>query len=110
VWQSYFRSHDAFLMPASFVAAFPHDHQDMNSRRLATTQGERPYGDLARWASFATLTGCPATVAPVGLTSTGLPVGIQIMGPFLEDATTIDIAGKMADLIGGFVAPPDFAR
>ena len=110
VWQSYFRSHDAFLMPASFVAAFPHDHQDMNSRRLTTTQGERPYGDLARWASFATLTGCPATVAPVGLTSTGLPVGIQIMGPFLEDATTIDIAGKMADLIGGFVAPPDFAR
>jgi amidase len=110
VWQDYFTSHDAFFMPASFVAAFPHDHRDMRSRTLSTTQGARPYSDLARWASFATLTGCPATVAPIGLTSTGLPVGIQIMGPFLEDATTIDIAGKMADLIGGFVAPPDFAR
>jgi amidase len=82
----------------------------MSSRTLATTQGDRPYSDLAGWASFATLTGCPATIAPVGLTSAGLPVGIQIMGPFLEDATTIDVAGKMADLIGGFVAPPDFAR
>jgi amidase len=110
VWQSYFNSHDAFLMPVSFVAAFPHDHRDMNSRRLATTVGERSYSDLARWVSFATLTGCPATVAPVGVTSSGLPVGIQIMGPFLEDATTIDIASKMADLIGGFVAPPEFAR
>jgi amidase len=49
-------------------------------------------------------------VAPVGLTNTGLPVGIQIMGPFLEDATTIDIASKMAGVIGGFVAPPGFAR
>jgi amidase len=66
--------------------------------------GERQYTDLPMWTSIATLTGCPATIAPVGCTKDGLPVGIQIMGPFLEDATPIDIAGKMTAITGGFVA------
>ncbi len=110
VWQDYFKTHDAFLMPVSFVPAFPHDHKgDVNSRKLMATEGERPYLEMAKWISFATLTGCPATVAPVGRTRNGLPAGIQIMGPFLEDATPIDIAIKMAGITGRFVAPPAFA-
>jgi amidase len=64
---------------------------------------------VPKWISFATLTGCPATVAPVGRTKDGLPVGVQIMGPFLEDATPIGIAMRMADVTGGFIAPPDSA-
>ncbi len=34
---------------------------------------------------------------------------MQIMGPYLEDATPIDIAGRMADVVGGFQPPPDFS-
>jgi amidase len=105
-WQRYFRSHDVFLMPTAFVSAFPHDHSDPTSaRRLATPDGPRQYMDLPFWISFATLGGLPATTAPVGLTGSGLPVGIQILGPYLEDATPIDVAGKMADVIGGFRPP-----
>jgi len=110
LWQDYFKTYDAFLMPVSFVTAFPHDHRrDMNARKLRTVGGERAYTDIGKWVSFATLTGCPATVAPVGRTNIGLPVGIQIMGPFLEDSTPIDIAMKMADVTGRFVAPPNLA-
>ena len=51
-----------------------------------------------------------ATCAPVGRTKDkNLPVGLQILGPYLEDATPIDIAGKLADLIGGFTPPPGYA-
>jgi hypothetical protein len=32
-------------------------------------------------------------------------VGIQILGPYLEDATTIELAGKLADITGGFHVP-----
>ena len=46
--------------------------------------------------------------APVGLTPGGLPVGLQIVGPYLEDATPIAVAGHLADVIGGFKAPPGF--
>ena len=110
VWQEYFRTHDAFLLPTAFVAAFPHDAtpNSMN-RRLATPEGARDYMDLSFWISFATLTGLPATTAPVGLTRDNLPVGIQIVGPYLEDATPIDIAGRLADVLGGFKPPPGFA-
>jgi amidase len=110
VWQTFFKDYDAFLSPVDFTPAFQHNHAnpDILARKLKTTEGERDYRDQTRWICFATLTGCPATVAPVGRTKAGLPVGIQIMGPYLEDATPIDIAWKMADVVGGFTPPPGY--
>ena len=109
IWQQYFETHDAFLLPTAFVAAFPHDHSaNFVNRVLTTPQGARQYPDLLFWISFATLTGLPATIAPVGLTREGLPVGLQIIGPYLEDATSIDLAGKLADVRGGFRTPPGY--
>lgn len=109
IWQGFFRTHDAFLLPTSFVPAFLHDHTPrFFDRVLATPKGPRPYSDLLFWISFATLAGLPATTAPVGLTRGGLPVGVQIVGPYLEDATPIDLAGRLADLLGGFRPPKGF--
>jgi len=61
------------------------------------------------WMVTATLTGCPATVAPIGESSSGLPVGIQIMGPFWEDATSIEFATHLSEEIAGFKAPPGYS-
>jgi hypothetical protein len=36
-------------------------------------------------------------------------MGLRIAGPFLEDATPIAVACYLADLIGGFLSPGDFA-
>lgn len=109
VWQEFFRTHDAFLMPENFVPAFRHDHSShFFARTVATPEGSRPYAEMLRWISPATLTGCPAAVAPVGRTRERLPVGVQIMGPYMEDATPIQIAGLMADVIGGYEPPPGF--
>ena len=109
VWQDYFRTHDVFILPTTFVPAFPHDHSiPMEKRRLNTPEGPRPYLDILFWISFATLTGLPATTAPIGLTKDGLPVGIQIIGPYLEDATPIDFAGILADITGGFKPPKGY--
>jgi hypothetical protein len=33
---------------------------------------------------------------------------MQIMGPFLEDATTIDLAIKCEEVLGGFMPPPGY--
>jgi amidase len=45
---------------------------------------------------------------PLGLAN-GLPVGAQIVGPYLEDRTTIALAALIEREFGGFVAPPGFA-
>lgn len=107
-WRDYFKNFDAFLSPTTFVPAFPHDHAPVAARKLAANGAQRAYSDLRKWIDFATLTGCPATVAPVGLIKSGLPVGLQITGPFLEDATPIDVAMKVRDVCGGFVLPPGY--
>ena len=60
---------------------------------------------LMPWVVTATLTGCPETAAPIGQSPSSLPVGIQIMGPFSEDATSIEFAALLSDKIGGFTAP-----
>jgi amidase len=112
LWQRYFESFDAFLMPVNFVAAFPHDPRTEtwleDNRKLTVAGCVRAYTDQFKWINVATFTGCPATVAPVGRTRNGLPVGLQIMGPYLEDATPLDFAAMLAGVSGGFVPPPGF--
>jgi amidase len=36
----------------------------------------------------------------VGKTAGGLPVGVQIIGPFLEDSTTLAVGGMIGALVG----------
>ena len=60
----------------------------------------------ASMGKSATVALLPATAAPVGRAADGLPVGVQIVGPYLEDRTAIDFARKLADVTGGFQAPP----
>jgi amidase len=109
VWARFFSAYDAFLCPVTFVPAIRHDPTEpAEARRIATAEGDRSYFDLIRWIAFATLTGCPATAMPVGVTTAGLPVSLQIVGPYLEDATPIDLAGRLGEALGGFRAPPGF--
>ena len=52
--------------------------------------------------------GQPATAFPVGRSREGLPIGLQAIGPYLEDLTPIRFAALLAKEIGGFVAPDGF--
>ena len=64
-----------------------------------------PYYDQIAWAAIATLTGLPATVAPIGHDERGLPIGVQIIGGYLDDRTTIAFAGLIEREFGGFTPP-----
>lgn len=108
-WQRYFEAYDAFILPASFTTAFPHDHSlPQYQRKISTPEGPRNYEDLYFWITFATYNGLPATVAPIGTSSSNLPIGIQIIGPYLEDATPIDVAARTRELFGGFKPPSGY--
>jgi len=107
-WQRYFNDVDVFVSPVAYTQAFAHDHSEPLSKRIiATSSGQRKYTQMFNWVAAPTLTGCPATVAPIGRTPEGLPVGIQIMGPFWDDATPIIFADLLAREMGGFgFVPP----
>jgi amidase len=105
-WRQLFREWDAVVCPVLPITAFPHDDADMD-RRVIDVDGQRiPYGLQAIWSGPASLSGLPATAMPIGLGSSGLPVGVQIMGPYLEDRTTLAFAQLVEREFGGFRAPP----
>lgn len=102
----FFTRYDVLLTAVTPVTAIAHDHSDpMPLRTIRIGDSMRPYFDLLAWISPATCAYLPATVAPVGRAADGMPVGVQIVGPYLEDRTTIDFAGKLAAVVGGFEAP-----
>jgi amidase len=44
---------------------------------------------------MATYGNLPATAVPIGVTAGGLPIGVQILGPYLGDRTTLGFARLM---------------
>jgi amidase len=105
-WQRYFDDIDIFLCPVNFTPAFPHDTRPFEERTISTPEGPRPYDNQPFWISHASLPGLPATVAPIGATRSGLPVGLQIVGPLYEDDTALTFAELLAEVIGGYEQPP----
>ena len=109
-WSNYFKEFDILLCPAVSVTAFPHDHtEDFFARKLAVNGENRPYFATAvAWAGLTGMVYLPSTIAPVGLAKNGLPVGMQVVAPYLADRTAIHFAGLIEDTVGGFSPPPDF--
>ena len=96
-------------MPVAPMAAIPHDHSEpFTDRVIAHNGGSRPYTDLFGWIALTTMAYLPATVVPVGRTAGGLPVGVQIVGPYLEDRTTLAAGRAVVDVLGGFAPPPGY--
>ena len=109
-WEEFFEDWDVALLPVMPCPAFPHDHREPQSARTALVGGEqRPYAELGVWMAPAGACYLPATVVPVGLTGSGLPVGIQIVGPFLHDRTTLQLGRIVTEIFGGCPRPEGFA-
>jgi amidase len=107
-WRILFQAFDVVLYPPFAVPAFPHDHSEpFEARHLDIDGKPYPYADASFiWADPATTCGLPATAAPIDRSPEGLPIGVQIIGPYLGDRTTIAFAGLLEREFGGFVPPP----
>lgn len=107
-WADWFSQVDLLLCPITVVPAYPHDHSPLGSRTLRVDGVRRDYWEALFWAGLATLALLPATVLPAGISRDGLPVGLQAIGPYLEDLTPIAFARAAAEVIGGARRPPGF--
>ena len=104
-----FEQYDVVLTPVVMVPAFKHQPKPaVHKRRLPVNGDERAYTELFTWIAPATLMGLPATSAPVGQTSDGLPVNVQIIGGKYQDKTTMKFAELMEESVRGFVAPEGY--
>lgn len=105
-WREFFVDHDVMLLPVHPRPAIGHDHSPEQWERTVEVNGvQHPYGHLFRWTGPAGAGMLPATVVPVGMSDDGLPIGVQIVAPFVEDRTGLRLAALIEELAGGCPRP-----
>jgi amidase len=108
-WAEFFQEFDLLLCPPAISAAFPHNHEGEPFGRMIPVNGKRaPVIDQLFWAGYSGASYLPSTVAPIGLTPDGLPVGVQIIGPQFGDRTCIAFAKLIEREYYDFAPPPGF--
>ena len=103
-YQTYFRDHNvtAIVLPTAILPARPIGQDaevELNGRQVSTL------AVYARNARPAAATGFPGLSVPVGLTRSGLPVGIEFDGPPGRDRELLGI-GLMAERLFGRLPSP----
>jgi amidase len=113
-YRAFFRDWDILLAPITLRTAFPHMERPWQRRAdrpltMIDIDGQpHPYEHQLVYPALATLCGQPSTAFPVGLSRRGLPIGLQAIGPYLEDFTPIRFAALAAQEIGGYARPPGY--
>jgi amidase len=106
VWADWFRDHDVLLCPVLPMLPFPHDHEGTLISRSVTINGQpRVQQETLAWTGLIGVAYLPSTVVPVGRVG-DLPVGVQVVGPYLEDRTSLFAARELTRLLGGYTPPP----
>jgi len=93
----FFKTYDLLLIPTAIVPPFPIEH-----RYVAECAGHK-FDNYIEWltlVSAITLACCPALSLPCGFTSTGLPVGLQIVAAPRGEARLLAGARVLEDVLG----------
>ena len=106
MWEEFFTSFDVLICPVTFSTAFDHNHEpDIFNRTISVDGVERHYYEIIAWPCVATLPQLPSLVVPIGQNADGLPIGVQIIGPYLEDYTPIAFAQAIEGVCSGYNPP-----
>ncbi|MEO3976910.1 amidase family protein [Streptomyces sp. CAU 1734] len=109
-WDRYFAEHDILITPAAPTAAVPDQTSTPPPQRFITVDGHRrSYYDQTSWLNLASPVGLPSLVMPAGKTDAGLPLALQIVGPYLGDRTVLEAARQLSRRLPAPLRPPAFA-
>ncbi len=92
----------AILMPVCGTAAFPHGQREFAAGGGETIDLLEAMAPMTPW----NLLGMPGMAIPFGMTSEGLPIGVQIVGRPWDEEVVIDLAVRLEMARGPFPAPP----
>ena len=105
-WRALFEQVDVLLCPAAATAAFPLNESGAPWQRTLTVNGRaQPMTTQLFWAGHSGLCGLPSTMAPIGRTQAGLPVGVQIVAPRYHDLRSLRVA-SLLEAAGYAYCPP----
>jgi amidase len=104
--ERFFGSHDVLLAPVSYGPAFK---RCKDGSALDFDGVMRPHNDYC-WPYVGPFnaSGHPVLVLPLGASNDGLPIGVQLIGPYWSEPELLHIARELAPLTRGFIAPQGF--
>lgn len=92
--KSLFIDYDLILMPTMAMTAF-----DVGLN-VANNQSGMPWDDWTPFTFIGNLTKFPASSVPCGLSQAGLPIGVQLIGDYLQDEKVMQASHALEKLIG----------
>jgi len=106
-WAALFDRHDVVLAPVMPTTAFPHDvERSIVERSLDVDGTPVPHLVAMAWCGAVGSVLLPVVTLPTGPTPAGLPVGVQVIGPYLSDLRLVHLAELIDRAAGpGFEAP-----
>lgn len=101
---AFFERYDLLLCPTTIVPPFP-----VEARTCEECAGHRfeTYIDWLAIVFAITLTSAPALSMPCGFTESGLPVGLQVVGPLRGEATLLSLSAAIEAELGLDLGPID---
>ena len=95
------REYPVLLCPVAAIPAFRH------GERSWQVEGKTvQYLDAWSYTEWFNLLGTPAVVVPVGKSSEGLPIGVQIVARPWEEEIVLSVAAALEEQCGGWQRPP----
>jgi Asp-tRNA(Asn)/Glu-tRNA(Gln) amidotransferase A subunit family amidase len=95
------REYPVLLCPVASIPAFKH-----GERSWKIDSQTVQYLDAWSYTEWFNLLGMPAAVVPVGRSSEGLPIGVQIITRPWEEELALAIAAAIEEECGGWQRPP----
>jgi amidase len=95
--EEFFKTYDLLLCPATIVPPYP-----VQNRYVTECAGKK-FDNYVQWLGIVyaiTLACCPALSLPCGFTTSGLPIGLQIVGPPRGEAPLLAGAKVLEDILG----------
>lgn len=105
-FSAFFQEFDIWITPVSADKAFKHQKPGVpfiiNGKKIPYTKAFIPFNFPT------TIPGHPILVIPIGITKSGLPVGVQIHAQKWHDYKLLQIGKELEKLTTGFVIPEMF--
>ena len=102
-WEDFFKLHDFFICPVTYAAAFKkcESWKPIKADDGTTVQ----YMNYVAYSYVINATGHPTITVPLGLNKQGLPMGIQIIGPYYSEPELLHLAKLLEPLTPKFQKP-----
>ncbi len=97
--QKGFETFDLLISPTLSAPPLPVDQNPHGEVTIANQSAGRLRGAWYPYTYPFNLTGHPALSLPCGATASGLPIGLQIVGPWHSDTHVLDLASRLEALL-----------